>query len=70
MIEAPKSLTALVHVKFNYQEPEAKGVSESEVEILSHILDQASNLPTEMQEILVAFANYLEKTSGAEHVKK
>ncbi|HUV53013.1 MAG TPA: hypothetical protein VMW64_08065 [Dehalococcoidia bacterium] len=70
MREVPKSLTALVHVKFNYQEPEDKGVSESEVEILSHILDQASNLPTEMQEILVAFANYLEKTSGAEHVKK
>jgi len=70
MMEVPKSLTALVHVKFNYQESENKGVSEPEVEILSRILNQASDLPREMQEILVAFAGHLEKTSGAEHAKK
>ena len=59
MIETPKSLTAIVHVRFNYQEPEAKAPDRKEVEILSRILDQSSNLSPEMQEIMVKFADYL-----------
>lgn len=59
MIETPKSLTAVVHVKFNYRESAAKTPDAKEVEILSDILDQAADLSPEMQEIIVKFADYL-----------
>ncbi|MBA7637671.1 hypothetical protein ES703_45317 [subsurface metagenome] len=59
MIEAPKSLTAVVHVRFHYEEPEAKPVGEGDVEIISRILDRGSELSPDMQEILAKFANYL-----------
>jgi len=67
MIDTPKSLTAVVHVKFNYQEPTGKTPDPREVEILSRILDQASSLSPELQEIMVKFADYLgDLTGGAE----
>jgi len=59
MIDTPKSLTAIVHVKFNYRESEAKAPDSREIEILSRILDQASSLSPEMQETMVKFADYL-----------
>lgn len=59
MMESPKSLTAIVHVRFHYKEPETKLVSESELEMLGRILDRASELPPEQQEIMVKFAKYL-----------
>ena len=59
MLEAPKSLTAVIHVRFNYKESEAKPVSEGETQILSRILDQASELSTDKQELLVKFADYI-----------
>jgi len=64
MIESPKSLTAVVHVKFHYREPEAKPETEGEVEMLSRILNQASEMSPEMQEILVKFADYLNNLKG------
>lgn len=60
-IETPRSLTAIVHVKFNYQEPKAQPVTEGEIELLSRILDQASECSPEQQELLVKFADYLRK---------
>lgn len=64
MIESPKSLTALVHVRFHYKEPEAKPVGESELELVGRILDRASELSREQQELLLKFAHYLEKLKG------
>ncbi len=64
MIETPKSLTAVIHVKFNYHESEAKTPDAKEIEILSDILDQASNLSPEMQETVVKFADYLGNLAG------
>lgn len=61
MIEKPKSLTAVVHVNFNYGESESKKISESEIEILNRILDQAHDLTPDMQEVLVKFAEYMNK---------
>lgn len=67
MIETPKSLTAIVHVKFNYQESAAKAPDAREIEILSRILNQSSELSPDMQEIMVKFADYLSSlTNGAE----
>ena len=59
IVESPKSLTAVVHVNFHYQEPQVKPVGEGEIEILSRILNQASGLSPEMQEVLVKFADHL-----------
>lgn len=61
MIVSPKSLTAIVHVKFHYKEPESKLVREDEIEMLGRILDQSSELPIGLQEILVKFVDYLSK---------
>jgi len=58
-VESPKSLTAIVHVRFDYEGVEAESVSQGEIEIMSHILDRVSELPPEQQEILVKFADYL-----------
>ncbi len=59
MIEGPKSLTAVIHVRFNYKDPEAKSPSEGETQIMGRILDHASELSTEEQELLVKFADYI-----------
>ena len=59
MLEVPKSLTAVIHVRFNHKDPEAKSPSEGETQIMGSILDHASELSTEEQELLVKFADYI-----------
>lgn len=59
MLETPKSLTAVIHVMFNYKKPEAKPLSEGETQIIGRILDHASELSTDKQELLVKFADYI-----------
>ncbi len=61
MFESPRSLTATIYVRFNYKEPETQHLDEKPTEMMGIILDQASGLSTEMQEILVKFADYLSK---------
>lgn len=63
-MEKPKSLTAIVHVKFHYQELEAKPVTEGEVEVISRILDQSSELPVDLQEVVFRFSEYLSKLNN------
>lgn len=58
-MESPKSLTAVFHVKFHYEETEAKPVSERDIEMIHEILTKASGLEPEEQEILIKFAGYL-----------
>lgn len=71
MIKSPKSLTAVVHVKFHYDETEPKPVSERDVEMVSQILTKASGLDPELQELLVKFAGHLsqvkETGEGGDH---
>lgn len=57
----PKSLTAIVHVKFHYKELGTKPVDEGELEIMGRIMNRASELPPELQEVLVKFAECLNK---------
>ena len=61
MIESPKSLTAVIHVSFNYGEAEIKTV-EHGVETLSRLFEGASRLAPEYQELLIKFANCLKET--------
>lgn len=62
-MESPKSLTAIIHVKFDYKGAE-QPISQGEMEILSHILDRAVELSPESREILVKFADYLSQPPG------
>lgn len=66
MIKSPKSLTAVVHVKFHYEEIEPKPVSERDVEMVSQILTKASGLAPELQELLVKFAGHLSQVKETE----
>jgi hypothetical protein len=66
MITSPKSLTAVVHVNFHYEEEEAKPVSERDIEMISQILTKASGLEPELQNILVKFADYLNQVGTEE----
>ena len=61
IVEKPKSLTAVVHLNFKYDESESKKISETEIEMLNRVLDQASDLTPDMQEVLVKFAEYMNK---------
>ena len=71
MIQSPKSLTATVHVRFNYQEPDINPAGESQVEMLNRILDQAADLDPALQECVIGFVNHLKglnnKEEEAEH---
>lgn len=68
MLESPKSLTATVHVRFHYTEPEAKPMSDSQTQMIGKILDQAAEMEPEFQELLLKFTDYLnqqkQKTEG------
>lgn len=59
MFESPRSLTAVIHVRFHYKEADGKGGSEGGVALMDKILEQASELPPELQEVVVKFADYL-----------
>jgi len=59
MFESPQSLTANVHVRFNYKEPKSAPVTASDVEMLNKILDKASGLSPDHRELLVKFAEYI-----------
>lgn len=61
MFESPKSLTATVHVRFNYKELESAPVTASDVEMLNKILDKASGLSPDHQDLLVKFADYIKE---------
>jgi len=66
MIKSPKSLTAVVHMKFHYEDGEGgevKPVSEVDIEMVSRILDKAAGLDPQVQEVLVKFADYLSQQS-------
>lgn len=62
MMETPKSLTAIVHMRFHYEESKSKLPSEGEIEILAKLMDRASELDPSFQEILIKFASHLKKT--------
>ena len=61
MFGEPSSLTATIHVRFHYKEPEKKAVTEADVARLSRILEQANDLDPDMMGILFKFASYLEE---------
>lgn len=66
MMESPRSLTAVVHVKFNYPGNPIAKVAKSDLEVMSKVLDQAAEMSPEHQDILIKFADYLKNISESE----
>ena len=64
MIQSPKSLTATIHVRFHYRDPESEPVTEGETQIIDKLLSHAGDLAPELQELLIKFASYLREQSG------
>lgn len=69
-MEMPKSLTAVVHLpdvklhlylSFESKEPITIGEG-VDAKLMGRILDKASGLPPELQEMLVGFADHIMKT--------
>ena len=56
----PKSMTAVVHVRF--QEPTGKPPAEEEIELLNRVMGQDYELDPELKKVLDQFANHLNKT--------
>ena len=63
MIQGPKSLTATVHVRFHYAEPEVKTAVEGQTQMIAKLLEHTTDLDPELQELLIKFANYLKGIS-------
>ena len=59
MVNLPSSLTAIVHMKFQFDEKEKKLVGQAEIQLLDELLDRAGDLDPELQEMLVKFADYV-----------
>ncbi|MBA7679407.1 hypothetical protein ES703_87699 [subsurface metagenome] len=65
MLRTPKSLTATIHVQFNYDgEKEPKQATEGEVELVNKILDRTSELEPDLQNTILKFVDYLNKLGG------
>jgi len=63
MLESPKSLTATIYMRFHYKEPETEAPSQGTTETIGRILDQATEMDPELQELLNKFASYLNEQS-------
>jgi len=63
MMELPKALTALVHVIFHYRGLPSEEPSKSEIELLDSLLERASELDPEMQEMLIKFADHVRRST-------
>jgi len=63
MVNLPSSLTAVVHMRFHFDEKEKKLVGQAEIRVLDELLDRAGDLDPELQEMLIKFANYVSTNS-------
>jgi len=69
MMGVPKSLTAIVHVRFHYEDVERTGGDDGEprrVELLSRIVERAADLSPELQKILGEFAKQVGEVSNGD----
>ena len=66
MIQGPKSLTATVHVRFNYTETELKTDSGGHTQMIAKLLENITELDPDLQELFIKFASYMKVTSTQE----
>jgi len=68
-LRLPSSMTALVNVRFHYDEENRKLSGEVELQLLDELMGNADRLGPELQEILVKFAQTLSRASKAPQEK-
>ena len=56
---SPKSMTAVVHVRF--QEPAGKPPADEEIELLNRVMSQNYELDPKLKEVLDRFADHLNR---------
>ena len=62
MNQLPKSLTATVHIRFHYPEAETRP-NDCPIELVANLLEHVDDLPPDLQEVVVKFANYLRESN-------
>ena len=63
-LRLPTSMTALINIKFRYDEETRKLSGEVDLQLLDELMGEAKDLQPDLQEILIRFAQSLNKTSG------
>jgi len=68
MMGMPKSLTAIVHVRFHYEDVKRTGGDGEprRAELLSRIVERAADLSPELQKILEEFAKQVREVSNGD----
>jgi len=68
MTGMPKSLTAIVHMRFHYEDVESTGGDGEprRAELLSRIVERAADLSPELQKILGEFAKQVGEVSNGD----
>jgi len=68
MMEMPKSLTAIVHARFHYEDVKRTGGDGEprRTELLSRIVERAADLSPELKKILEEFAKQVGEVSNGE----
>jgi len=66
MTGMPKSLTAIVHMKFHYEDVKRTGGDGDprRAELLSQLVERAADMSPELQKILEEFAKQVEEVSS------
>jgi len=63
-LRLPTSMTALINLKFHYDEETGKLSGEVDLQLLDELIGEAKDLQPDLQEILIRFAQSINKTSG------
>jgi len=63
-LRLPTSMTALINIKFHYDEETRKLSGEVDLQLLDELIGEAKDLQPDLQEILIRFAQSINKTSG------
>ncbi|KKN43824.1 hypothetical protein LCGC14_0699150 [marine sediment metagenome] len=62
MDKLPRSVTAIVHIRFVSPPEQGKPIGEGETGLLDHLMKQATGLNPEHQEMLVRFARRFKRS--------
>lgn len=57
----PKSLTATIHVRFHCDDVKSGPPRQGEIELLDRLMNHAADLDPALQDLLVKFADYINK---------
>ena len=69
-LKLPTSMTALINIRFHYDESNKSLSGEVELQLLDELMEKAENLAPELQDILLKFASTLNKNKKESETNK